>query len=216
MSPALLSLLAGLGLALALRAARGGGALSPRTLRLAAWGLVGLGLVLALARLWVPALAAAGVGTALLLRPGSGGGRRSTVRTDRLEMTLDHDSGAMEGRVLEGSFSGRALESLSREELARLTRELDPKSLRLLERWLDRAWPDWREAETRARAQAPSGGGGMTRQRALAALGLREGAGREEILAAHRRLMKAVHPDRGGSEALAAEVNAAKDFLLDD
>ncbi len=45
-------------------------------------------------------------------------------------------------------------------------------------------------------------------------LGVGAGASREEILAAHRRLVAKVHPDAGGSEGLAAEINTARDTLL--
>lgn len=45
-------------------------------------------------------------------------------------------------------------------------------------------------------------------------LGVGAGATREEIIAAHRRLVAKVHPDAGGSEGLAAELNAARDTLL--
>ncbi|MCD2324802.1 J domain-containing protein [Sphingomonas sp. IC-56] len=51
-------------------------------------------------------------------------------------------------------------------------------------------------------------------EEARAILGLSTGAGPDEIKAAHRRLVSAVHPDRGGSEELTRRVNAARDLLL--
>lgn len=52
--------------------------------------------------------------------------------------------------------------------------------------------------------------------RARRLLGVEAGAGREEIIAAHRRLTALVHPDRGGSNAAMQEANAARDLLLAD
>lgn len=51
-------------------------------------------------------------------------------------------------------------------------------------------------------------------QRARALLGLAEGASREEIIEAHRRLVAQVHPDRGGTSEQVHEANAARDLLL--
>ena len=78
--------------------------------------------------------------------------------------------------------------------------------LSLLCRWGLGRWP-WeligRAAERRRRLA-----------RARARLGVDAGAGRDEIVAAHRRLTHEVHPDKGGSDAAMQEVNAARDLLL--
>jgi len=54
----------------------------------------------------------------------------------------------------------------------------------------------------------------MGRADALAALGLNEGATRDEVVAAHRKLIQKLHPDRGGNDFLAAQINLARDVLL--
>lgn len=54
----------------------------------------------------------------------------------------------------------------------------------------------------------------MTRSQAADLLGIKESATKEEVIAAHRRLMQKVHPDRGGSDALAAQINEAKKVML--
>ena len=54
----------------------------------------------------------------------------------------------------------------------------------------------------------------MSREEALAILGLKENASKEDILAAHKRMMQKLHPDRGGSDHLAAQINKAKETLL--
>lgn len=139
-------------------------------------------------------------------------GQESRVETATLAMVLHHDSGRMSGTVKRGRFQGADLAELDiaalRDLLADCAAE-DPDSVALLEAWLDRSHPDWRET-----AGPPSAEGPMTRAEALAILGLAEGAAAEEIRAAHRRLMRTAHPDQGGSAWLAARLNAARDLLL--
>ena len=150
---------------------------------------------------------------------GDAGGRSSTVRTDHLEMHLDHASGAMRGRVLKGFFAGRSLDSLRPVELAHLWQDcrfVDPQSAQLVEAYLDRVHPTWREDMARAEAEAPRGADGrMTREEALEILGLDATATGDDIRKAHRELMLKLHPDRGGSTYLAAKINEAKDVALD-
>lgn len=154
---------------------------------------------------------------------GEAGGGESRVETATLEMRLDHATGRMSGRVRAGPHAGRELAELGRAELLSLLADCaagDPDSVPLLEAWLDRADPDWREAAAageggRAEGARPaSGAGRMGRDEALAVLGLADGASEEDIRAAHRRLMRAAHPDGGGSDWLAARINEARDVLL--
>lgn len=74
----------------------------------------------------------------------------------------------------------------------------------------------WRGRFPAASAARPGARGTprMSRAEALEVLGLREGASEVEIRAAWLRLMQAAHPDRGGSDWLAARVNQARDVLL--
>ena len=146
-------------------------------------------------------------------------GQTSRVRTASLEMTLDHDTGAMDGTVLAGSFAGRELSGMALEELLNLFRECsrnDGRAAQLLSAYLDQAHPEWRErAGPGARgSEAPSDTGPMTREEAYEILGLEPGADSSAIRTAHRTLMKKLHPDQGGSTYLAAKVNEAKDLLL--
>jgi hypothetical protein len=150
---------------------------------------------------------------------GAASGRASAAHSAMIEMRLDHASGAMSGSVLAGAYAGRALDALSRPELMSLRQELardDPDGVNLLEAYLDRRFAGWREADERQGQGRGSAGpaGGMPRREAYEILGLAEGASAEEIIRAHRALMKKFHPDHGGSTALAARVNQAKDVLM--
>jgi hypothetical protein len=66
-----------------------------------------------------------------------------------------------------------------------------------------------------ARRPAPTGQGTVSDDAgARAILGVGPSASAEEIQAAYLRLMRSVHPDRGGTTGLAAQLNAARDRLL--
>jgi hypothetical protein len=152
-------------------------------------------------------------------RSSSASGQTSSVRSARLEMMLDHETGEMDGRVLAGRHEGRMLSALAFPELLTVAEDFrsDADSLRLLEGYLDRAHPGWRDdvqADAAQRQGAASGAGGMNTQEAYEILGLEPHSGEAEVREAHRRLMKQVHPDRGGTAALAARINEAKDQIL--
>jgi hypothetical protein len=156
-------------------------------------------------------------------------GNQSHVSSDIFKMTLDHDSGDMTGEILKGAMAGRVLADLAESEfigLLQYCRDQDEDSARLLETYLDRRFGDsWRTDDPAGDDSAQNGeqdsererstsSGSLTDSEALDILGLVAGANRDEIVQAHRRMMQKMHPDRGGSNYLAARVNEAKERLL--
>jgi DnaJ-like protein len=144
-------------------------------------------------------------------------GQSSRVRSAYLDMSLDHDSGELSGTFVSGERVGRSLGEFDLAQLLAMMPDFDAESVALLESYLDRRFPAWREnaqgngtgGQRRAAAS-----GKMTAEEAYQILGLQPGATRDDITQAHRTLMKKLHPDQGGSTYLAARVNEAKDTLL--
>jgi hypothetical protein len=148
-------------------------------------------------------------------RPSSG--QVSRVRSNFLDVALDHDTGKMTGTIIAGRLQGTVLDAVELSGLVALLREFDTESRDLLAAYLDRRQPGWRDdVEEGATTGHGDAGrtGKMTEQEAYQILGLEPGASAEEIGRAHRGLMKKLHPDQGGSTYLAARVNEAKDVLL--
>ena len=92
-------------------------------------------------------------------------GQTSRVRTAFLEMELDHDSGAMRGRILVGRHEGAALDAIDPPTLIGLLGEIDGDSRDLLAAYLDRRQPSWRE-----HAQGDAAAGSRTRASASLSL----------------------------------------------
>jgi hypothetical protein len=170
-------------------------------------GLTGLGLLG-----WLP-FGAAG----FLQRTQKSQGQVSRVRSAFVEMELDHDSGAMRGRILAGPHEGVTLDVLDVPTLTGFLPTIDEESRALLMAYLDRRSPTWREHAQTNPDTGPGRGwssGKMTEDEAYQILGVQPGASPDAISQAHRMLMKKLHPDQGGSTYLAARVNEAKDVLL--
>ncbi len=143
------------------------------------------------------------------------GGGSSQVETRFLRMRLDHASGEMDGDILEGVHAGERLSELTLQQLVELLdayRTADEESAALLEAYLARTHED--DWEPDAEPRPPPAAGRMTPEEAREILGVEAAASEAEIVAAHRRLMQKMHPDRGGSNYLAAKINQAKDVLL--
>ena len=161
-----------------------------------------------------------GVKNAFKAAGGPAPGQRSDIETRFFKMTLNHDSGEMDGEVLEGEFKGSRLSNLELPQLLKLfseCRRQDAQSAHVLEAYLDRTFgEEWRSNVDDGRADGDHASvDHMSAAQARQILGVDENATREQIVDAHRRLMQKLHPDRGGSTFLAAQINAAKQVLLD-
>jgi len=156
-----------------------------------------------------------------------GSSQHSTVETSLLKMILEHDSGNLDGQLLATDNQGKYLSELSLSELTSLyslAEKQYPDSIEILAAYLDRNHgDDWREADNvgshsdsgkSQQNSRTSDNGEMAASEAYAVLGLDQNATEEEIIAAHHKLMLKLHPDRGGSNYLAAKINQAKDLLV--
>ena len=149
-------------------------------------------------------------------------GQTSNIETQYLRMSLDHDTGEMEGEVKAGRFAGRRLSELKLGEQLDLCGECagDADSLQVLESYLDRVHgADWRDMASQsgdagAHGTAAPAGADMSVEEACEVLGVAADASADEIEQAYRRLMKKAHPDQGGSDWMAAKINQAKELLL--
>jgi hypothetical protein len=150
-------------------------------------------------------------------KSAAAGGQNSSVETPLLRMQLDHDSGDLQGEILKGNFQGWRLADMDRQQLEQFLaychRE-DADSVQLLDSYLQQRFPGDTGFSSEQQQSSPSSSHSMNRADALAALGLQEGATKEEVIAAHRKLIQKLHPDRGGNDYLAAQINQAKDLLL--
>src|SRR6185312_6715509 len=168
-------------------------------------GFLGLGLLD-----WIPGRAAFGNA-----RPTPG--QTSKVRSAMIEMELDHDSGIMRGTFVAGKYAGTPLDRLDPKTLVSLFSSMDEESRALLEVYLDRREPAWREHVDENAGPGTgetAGKSPMSEEEARQILGIEPGASPFEIRRAHRALMLKLHPDQGGSTYLAARVNEAKEVLL--
>lgn len=154
---------------------------------------------------------------------GPATGQTSDIETQYLRLSLDHYSGVTTGEVLKGKYAGRTIDSLSIQELSDLLsacRNEDSESAQVLEAYLNRVYPDWwprfgpKNGGAADNHQAGPQGESMSLSEAYDVLGLKPGCSPNDIKEAHRRLMVAMHPDRGGSTYLASKLNQAKDRLL--
>lgn len=136
----------------------------------------------------------------------------ASFKTEHMDVQIAVQTGQMKGTVLKGPCAGKAIEDLCKDDLTELEnfyRDRDMKSYYLI-KFARRG-----QTFAGARQQPPPAFSNPSRDEALQILGLTGNPSRDEIIAAHRRLINKLHPDRGGSDFLAARVNQARDILLE-
>jgi len=140
-----------------------------------------------------------------------------TLRAESIEIKVNIGNGSIDGKILKGELTGQALSALSREQLDPLLaqwRSEDPQAARLLSAYLARRFHNSGNEQYQQQYSQPETA--TAKSEAWQILGLEEGASKEDIVQAHKRLIQKLHPDRGGNDYLAAKINAAKDTLIDN
>lgn len=142
--------------------------------------------------------------------------KQSNMQTDYVKLQMNLLTGELQGEVLQGEFAGRNLQQMTLQELQQLQtwlKQQDGESAALLAAYLNRVHPGW-AGENEAGQQYAYDSSDMSLKEAREILGLEENASKDDIVKAHKRLMQKLHPDRGGSDYLAQQINRAKDVLI--
>ncbi len=141
----------------------------------------------------------------------------SVLTTRHLKVVIDPLSGKLSGEILAGEYHGSALADLNHDQLVQLLQsyqQQDPESARLLRAYMQQRFQQQSEQQSQHQENNATASATMGRTEALQILGLASDATKKDIVSAHRKLMQKLHPDRGGSDYLAAKINQAKDRLL--
>ena len=139
----------------------------------------------------------------------------SVLTTDKVKIVIDSKTGIWQGEILEGEFSSKQLSELTQEQLIEISHRYNidsPDSARLINAYMRFRFQQ--KSQNKHQHEAGPTENTLTKKEALDILGLDASAQDKDIIKAHRSLMQKVHPDRGGSDYLAAKINQAKDFLL--
>ena len=137
----------------------------------------------------------------------------SQFKTKSLNVTINFSNSQMDGEVLIGDLAGKKLSELSDEQLESIAtqlKDIDRESYALLYAYRMRRGNAGQQNEDGFNAESFNG---LSESEAYEVLGLDQTASKEEVIKAHKRLVQRLHPDRGGSDYLAAKINAAKDRL---
>ena len=137
----------------------------------------------------------------------------TTLTTAWLIVEYDLAKRSLDAKVTRGQYEGKRLSELNESELNTLLDQVkeDFQSRAAVNAYiLARQGREYTQQNRHTAGSQPQ----MSQAQAYEILGLEQNATADEIKQAHKRLMQKIHPDRGGSSYLAAQINAAKDLLL--
>lgn len=141
-----------------------------------------------------------------------------TFNTPHLKAQVDLQTGDVTGEVLAGPMEGKNIADLTNEELAELRSYYKDKDKRAY--YLVYVVMQRRNTQAHSQSNGQAGqktfvdAGNLAVSEAVQILGLEDNYSKDDVIAAHRRLIQKLHPDRGGNDYLASQVNLAKDTLL--
>jgi hypothetical protein len=138
----------------------------------------------------------------------------SQFRTSSLVVTINFANGQITGEITTGNLAGKQLSELSTDEIEKLSQKLketDKESYVLLQAYLMRIGTTDEQTANNFKSDSYRD---ISKAEAYEVLGISADSSQEEVIKAHKRLMQRLHPDRGGSDYLAAKINAAKDLLI--
>jgi len=138
----------------------------------------------------------------------------SQFRTQSLVVTINFASGQISGEIITGDLAGKQLSELSTDEIKTLSQQLketDKESYVLLQAYLLRSGSSEEQTANNFKSESYNE---ISKAEAYDVLGIPASSSQQEVIKAHKRLMQRLHPDRGGSDYLAAKINAAKDLLI--
>jgi hypothetical protein len=138
----------------------------------------------------------------------------SQFRTASLVVTINFASGQITGEITTGDLAGKQLSELSTDEIEKLSQQLkqtDKESYVLLQAYLMRSGSTNEQSANDFTSDSYKN---ISKAEAYEVLGISDDSSQQEVIKAHKRLIQKLHPDRGGSDYLAAKINAAKDLLI--
>lgn len=137
----------------------------------------------------------------------------TTLTTAWLIVEYNLANRSLDASITKGQFEGKKLSNLNEAELNRLLDEVseDFQSRAAINAFIIASKGSSQRSNTNA---PPNHSSTLSISQAYEILGIETSASNDEIKKAHKRLIQKLHPDRGGSDYLAAQINAAKEMLL--